>query len=313
MRRIVFIAYVVNLLLSGCTKEPRLPLQHSVKEQFQYLFNDPQIIIYFNAKEIRKTPYWEKIIKSQISGQKNSQLDEFINQTGLSFENGIDEMILANEWNDKTVMILNGDFNAQKVKEYFSTKHFLKKNFNFHFPNERTIVVSNDSMWIFNIASGKKYSPFLDNKDYIDIIDAVKFKNQFWIATNQNSVASELIAKGAKVLNPRPFTENEKVKELTNSIRYINLSAKFGTDVNVNSYWQCTDELKAALLKSVMNGLISFITLTSPNDPLINEIANADVSLNYKSVEINLTIPENKLKEIRNSSIKDKIKLSIEK
>lgn len=310
MRFLFHFLIVLLILISSCSREVPQPIDISIKERFKYLPYDPQIVIYFNVKEVRKTPFWKNFIETQLEENRKNQLDDFVKLTGLSLEKDIDEVILANEWNESATIIVNGNFSPQKIEEYFQQKSSSDKrikDLKFKIIDEKTIIAVNTKERLSSIENSGHEKSIVDNPEYLSIINSVRFKNQFWIATTQSSVVSELIEHGASII------KNEKVRELTNSIRYINLSTKFRDDILINSNWQCTDETKAALLKSVLNGIVSMITLTSPNDQFVNELSQMDIYLNGKSVELELKIPEDKIKELRESKLKDKIKLLITK
>ncbi len=309
MQKSIFIFLTALLLISSCGRENPQPIDISVKERFKFLPYDPQIIIYFNLKEIRKTPFWKNFIESQLEEKRKNQLDEFVRFTGLSLEKDVDELILANEWNESSTIIVNGNISPEKVKKYFEQNSSAgeRGSLRIKIIDEQTIIAVNNEERLKSLEGLESEKSILDNDGYMSIINSTRFKNQFWIATTQSSVVSELIEKGTAI------TKNEKVRELTNSIRHINLSAKFNDGIVINSNWQCKDEASAVLLKSVLNGIISMVTLTSPNDQFVNELSQMDILLNGKSVELEMKISEDKIKEIRNSKLKDRIKLLITK
>jgi len=309
MRRSIFIFLGALLLISSCGRENPKPIDISMKERFKFLPYDPQIIIYFNLIETRKTPFWENFIESQLEEKRKNQLDEFVKLTGLSFEKDVDELILANEWNESSTIIVNGNVSPEKIKNYFekNSSSSKVKSLKIKIIDKQTLIAVNNEERFKTLENLEKEKSILDNDSYMSIINSTRFKNQFWIATTQSSVVSQLIEKGAAI------TKNEKVRELTNSIRHINLSAKFNDGIVINSNWQCKDEASAVLLKSVLNGIVSMVTLTSPNDQFINELSQMDIFLTGKSVELEMKISKENIKEIRNSKFKDRIKLLITK
>jgi hypothetical protein len=309
MRTLFFFFLIPLLIISSCARENPQPIDVSMKERFKYLPYDPQILIYFNLKEIWKTSFRENFFETQLEEKRKNQLDEFVKFTGLNLEKDVDELILANEWSESSTIIVKGNISPDKIKEYFNQKSSSNRNnqLKFKIIDEHTIIAVNNNERYVSIENLGREKSILSNHEYMSIINSTRYKDQFWIATTQSSVVSELIEKGAAI------AKKEKVRELTNSIRHINLSAKFNDGIEINSNWQCKDEASAVLLKSVLNGIVSMATLTSPNDQLVNELSRMDIFLNGKNVELEMKISEEKIKEIRNSKLKDRIKLLITK
>lgn len=78
--------------------------------------------------------------------------------------------------------------------------------------------------------------------------------------------------------------------------------------MSINSHWECTDEYKANLLRGVLNGIISAIILTEPDDPFVKELSRTDIFLENNGVDLQLKISREKINELRKSSIANKLK-----
>ncbi len=101
---------------------------------------------------------------------------------------------------------------------------------------------------------------------------------------------------------------DEKIENLLRSINFINFSLKFDKDVSINSHWECIDEYKANLLRGVLNGIISALILTEPNDPFVKELSKVDLYVENKGVDFQLSISKDKIDELRQSMIANKLK-----
>ncbi|MCX8011127.1 MAG: hypothetical protein N3A61_08245 [Ignavibacteria bacterium] len=291
---IILLAFTTNFF---CGEKKIEPLNVAIKERFKFLPKNPQMLIYLNLGEIKKTDFWKNQNAEDVVSSRSERLKEFEEKTGLRIEKDINELILALEWNEKITLILNGNFNRIQLRGFLDEDSSVtsKKDLEIHFIDNNTVIATNDIERLEQIKLNRISNSLLDNKIFMKGIEKIRFKNQFWLATNQGMTALSLFEKKINL------NGNTKIKELINSINFVNLSAELSSDVTVNSLWFCINEEKADLLRSVINGTLALLKLASPNDKLIEELAKADIESESNIVEIKINLSNNLIDTLRNT------------
>ncbi|MGB9665529.1 MAG: hypothetical protein ACPL25_11525 [Ignavibacteria bacterium] len=290
--------YLVSFLILGfvfnsCLKEVSQPIEPSVLKKLRLIPNDPVNIVYLNLKNLKKSKYWKDFLENDLEIHRKTKKTIF-DSLGIEFEKDIDEIIIATEWNDVNTFIitLSKDSKIIDLRDRligYST-----------FLNDKVLLISNDSQRVEKIKNQDFENNFTKNPLFRRIINSIQYKNYFWFVTRNTSIFLNLLKDGSK--------NDEKIENLLRSINFINFSLKFDKDVSINSHWECIDEYKANLLRGVLNGIISALILTEPNDPFVKELSKVDLYVENKGVDFQLSISKDKIDELRQSMIANKLK-----
>lgn len=282
------------ILLSSCIKEVSQPLEPSMVKKLRLLPYDPINIIYVNLKNLKKSGLFKDTVYNPEILNREFNLS-FFDSLGIDFNKDVEDFIVATEWTGSNVIILtlktlakNKLGSSNKPGIYFTTLE------------DKLLVISNDQERIKDIESGNIGINFTKNPQFRRIINSLKYKDKFWFMTKNPSVIFGILKNGS--------LKEEKLENLIKSISFINFSIRFEKNLSISSHWECVDERKAYLLSSVLNGIVSVIALTEPNDPIVNDLAGADIYVENKGVETSIKIPKRKIDLIKNSIVMNKLK-----
>ncbi|MCX8056460.1 MAG: hypothetical protein N3F03_02475 [Ignavibacteria bacterium] len=285
---------IFSVTISSCLKEVSEPIEPAVLKKLKLIPADPVNIIYLNLKSIKRTKLGKNFLKDNVEFPSNLN-QSFFDSLGINFKQDVDEIIIATQWDDINTFIITLN---KPLK--LDTNNSSIKNTNYTILDDKILVLSNSNERIKEIETGDFENSFTKNPLFRRMINSVHYKEHFWFMTQNKSALLKLLKNGN--------SDEEKLEKLFYAVRFINFSVKFDRDLNINSHWECIDVAKANLLKSVINGLISALALTEPNDPLVREISKSEIFLENKGVEIFLKISPEKIELIKQSEIKNKIK-----
>jgi hypothetical protein len=294
MKRIhLILILVLGFVFNSCLKEVSQPIEPSVLKKLRMIPNDPVNIIYLNLKNLKKSKYWKDFLVTDLEIQKKAK-NTIFDSLGIDFEKDIDEILIATEWNDVNTLIITLN---KSIKD-----SILKKQLKDHsiFLDEKILLISNDLQRVERIKNQDLENNFTKNPLFRRIINSIHYKNYFWFVTRNTSIFLNLLKDGS--------SNDEKLENLFRSLNFINFSLKFEKDVSINSHWECVDEYKANLLRGVLNGIISALILTEPDDPFVKELSKADLYVENKGVDFQLSISKDKINELRQSIIANKLK-----
>lgn len=284
---------VLGFIFNSCLKEVSEPIEPSVLKKLRLIPTDPVNVIYLNFKNLKKSKYWnDLLVKDLAVKEKTSKI--IFDSLGVDFERDIDEIIIATEWNDFQTFIitLNKAYRNLELKRQFNDFKILI--------DDKILFITNDSQRIEQVGNNQFENSFTRNPLFRRIINSIQYKDYFWFVTRNTSIFLNLMKDGSK--------NDEKIENLFRSINFINFSLKFDKDLSINSHWECVDEYKANLLRGILNGIISALILTEPNDPFVNELSRANLYIENKGVDIQLKISKERVNELRQSIIANKLK-----
>lgn len=294
MSRFFFVLSIGLLfLLSSCLKEVSQPIEPSVLKKLQLIPADPVNVIYLNLKNLKKSKYWKDFFVNDIEIQSKTR-STILDSIGIDFEKDIDEIIIATEWNGYNTFIITLNKPAKDLRLQTEFKDYGI------YTDDKILFISNDLNRVEKVKNDGVENNFMKNPLFRRIINSIQYKNHFWFVTRNTSLFLNLLKDGSQ--------NDEKIEKLFRSINFINFSLKLEKDVSINSHWECTDEYKANLLRGVLNGIISAIILTEPDDPFVKELSRTDIFLENNGVDLQLKISREKINELRKSSIANKLK-----
>jgi hypothetical protein len=275
-------------------KEVSEPIEPSVLKKLKLIPAEPVNIIYVNFKNIIKSKHWKNVFDGDFRFQTQKQKTIF-DSLGIDFQKDVDEIIIATQWDDINTFIITlnksvmGKIKNVDMNDYKSL-----------LIDDRILFITNDTLRIEKIGNDDYKQSFYNHPLFRRIINSIQYKEHFWFVTRNTSVFLKILKNGN--------SNDEKLEKLFRSINFINFSLRFDKDLSINSHRECIDDYRANLLRGVLNGIISMAALTEPNDPFVEELSKADIYIESKGVDINLKLSKEKVNQIRNSVIANKLK-----
>lgn len=300
----LFLFFLILISEHGCGLKPEPePLPLSVNATLNLLQENPQFVMYFNFKSMRRTEFWKKNLSdSLLNAEKTfgSLLNTFKLATGASISEGLDELYYSNSWFGENAIVLKGIFDKNKLNNYLtgdslfsitknaSGKNIYIKNDNglyFFFRDDFTICASNYLKQIdvmMETQDTSKTGLVLNQKVY-DAINDIIYKQDLWMVSTekifirgifQNFLESSYNVKipeedsaeisGPEVLNDTAVTEEKPtVTDLYKRVSAVSFSAKMNSDLKFLIQCECINEESSKYFRNMLNGVITVAKLSS--------------------------------------------------
>lgn len=317
----VILLFLVVLVFFGCSKKEAPGIFSEIhKESLGYLPEDSQFILYMNLNELRKSEFGKEYFESTADDTAMiGWLNEFETATGVGIESGIAEFFTAATWSNNNIWVIYIDKNFDKVKNYFnSAKQFNQielagekvytydKNrlLRIYFAGKSKIIISNNSDYLVEIIKTKNRS-VKENEDFLKIINNIKYKSHYWMATNTGGYAAALVERLAK--------SNGSISgsQILNTIQSITVSAKFDENVTVASDWLCKSTKDAMLLSTAMKGAIALGIFNNGNEAMNLIFKKVNIGYSSRFVDLNLSLNKNDIKELKQLTNKNLFELQL--
>ncbi|MFI5144185.1 MAG: hypothetical protein ACHQJ4_01195 [Ignavibacteria bacterium] len=348
MKKILFFLIIVNFsfLILNCSRryEPE-PLQLSVKQNLALLQSEPQFVMYLNFKKMRETDFWKKFISDSIfASERNfgSFLNTLKTATGASISNGIDELYFSNSWIGDNAMVIKGTFDKNKINDYVKTDtnytvipypnnigvyNNQALHFYFYFRDDFTICASNYLNQIENTlkVTDTSSSGLLTNKNALDAIESIKYKENLWMMSNQKTfirgIFENLSRMNKKGNNEIPggepgdsssVTDTTKggfdLASLYNKINAVSFSVKMSDAISLAMQNNCEDEQSATELKTRVEAMVALAKLSAQFSKtkslaIIKLLDKIDINEYGKILFLETKIEPQQIEEIRKQKV----------
>lgn len=312
MLRISVFVILSLLMLQSCSEEIKVDtLSDSQSSALDILPANTQFLLYSNFKELRKTDFWENLLSESFKNdQQNNWLQEFEKETGYGFNKGVSEVFTSTTWGGINTFIISFDNHSGKLRDYFRNK----KNFRtilikgteifqpvenpssfFYFKNDTLLIIINDVEYLNDLLA-EKHKPLSSNSNFIGIVNNIRYKNHYWMATDKGSYAAILLEQiGGKNNIPQ-------VRDLVKNINEITLSAHFGSGVDIESNWGCSDTKSAYLLSTALRSALALELFSDIDIALSKVLENTRIRRDERVVKISLALDEKAITKLRSLS-----------
>jgi hypothetical protein len=345
---ISILSFTVSIFFGGCSKklDPE-PLQLSVRQNLAMLQADAQFVMYFNFKKMRETAFWGKFINDSLISSERSFgnfLSVLKKATGASISNGIDELYFSNSWIGDNSMIVKGTFDRKKIEEFLKTdsmystqqmppsftvyKH-KETGLNFFFKDDFTVCASNYIKIIEGdiTATDTSKTGLLSNADAMKTIEAIKFKENLWMMSNQklfirgifeNFASADKTGK-KKMTEPPPkdslqMPDSTKEKgefdmsSIYKKINAVSFSIKMTDELNFFMQNECEDNKSAIDLKNQLEAVTALVKLSSTFSKkkptaLIKTLDKMEMNVFDNTAAVQIKLSEEDVTEIRKQKI----------
>jgi hypothetical protein len=162
--------------------------------------------------------------------------------------------------------------------------------------------VINSAAYLLTLLEEKRKS-LKDNVEFVNLINSVKNKRQYFLVTDKGTFAAALFEP---LLT---YNKDIPVKEIIASITSIQLSTEFTDGVSIESVWEFNNSKNAYLLSTAIKSAIA-IGLFKQRDAALGAIVE-DMTINRydKKIKFTLELEKEKLNKIRQSSLNHTIGL----
>lgn len=344
LKKYFLLLLVINcsLLIINCGKklDPD-PLPMNVKQNLALLQQDPQFVMYFNFKKMRDTKFWETFISDSLfNSERNfgSFLNVLKEATGVSINNGIDELYFSNSWIGDNALVIKGTFDRSRVADYVSRDTLYQKidypngvivykqletNFNFYFKDDFTVCASNYLKQIENTftVSDTSQTGLVSNFALRKEIERIKYKENLWMISNQKLFIRGIFENFSEMNKPKKnnpggerdsmmvpdTTQTEDAGELFNiykKITAVSFSLKMTDELEIVMQNECEDENSATELKNRFEAVIALAKLSSSftnkkPTPVIKMLDKVGINVFDKTAILEAKLDEKDIKEIR--------------
>jgi hypothetical protein len=340
----IIIIILAGFILSSCSdKLERKPVALSVRQNLALLQKDPQFVMYFNFKKMRDTDFWENFISDSLFNAERT-FGNFLytlkKATGVSITEGIDELYYSNTWFGDNAMVVKGTFDRKKIDDYTKTDTLYKvfvhqkgpviyndteKHFYFYFKDDFTVCASNylvqleASMDV--VVSDTVTAGLLWNKEAMDAIEMIKYKENLWMMSNQKLFIRGIFENLLNMNNPGGKTDSLSTPDTTSNnegpldvqalyekVKAISFSVKMTDDITIVMQNECESEAAATEMKNRIEGITALFKisagLSNKTPPSIMQMLDKMEFSNHDfTFLIEMKLDENTIREIRKQKV----------
>ncbi len=331
MKRFLLII-TLALMSMSCSQNPnaeKLPV--TVKETLKLLNPNPQVVIYINFNNLRKSNFWKENIGDTLFSPESetANIFEVIKKiSGVSFSNGLNELFISNSWEGDNTIIIKGAFNKDSIYQNirkdtaYATLNtpsgkaiyaFKEKNLYFFLWDNATLAASNyyDRVEeITRITDTSSTAGINQNPDLLHSIEDIFYKSGVWMVSTDKFFIKETLMlmsnpnmDRSELLNADSVFSKSmgKFDPILKNTKSAALSAKMENNLNLSVQFGFPDENQAKDASNLLTSLISLSRLSSINkDSPINKIfEDVDIFSEKNNAILNFKITKDNISTFR--------------
>jgi len=322
---------VISFACSGNPAPERLPV--TVKETLKLLNPNPQVVMYFNFDNMRKSNFWKENIGDTLfaAGSETSGVFEMVNKiSGVTFNSGLNELYISNSWEGDNTLIIKGSFNKDSIfqnikkdtsyavlntpsgKPVYALK---EKNLYFFLWDNSTLAASNyyDRIEeITRITDTTSNAGINQNPELLNAIENSFYKSGMWLVSTDKyfiketyMLMSEPSMDRSDLLNADSVFSKKlgKFDIILKNVTSSALSAKMDNELNLSVQFGFADEKSADESAKLLTSLISLSKLNSPDkdSPMKKIFEDVQIFPHKTYAILNFTINKKNLPVFRNA------------
>lgn len=301
--QLLLLFLILIIPFSGCIKEVDRPFDVSFKEKLKYIPEEISYIGYFNVSKVYETKHYG-FISNLLFFNVKKDLKDIQKHFSIIIKKNVDDLLYAeNMKTGKRYYLLSGNF-ATKLSDIENNNNKQIDLFVYHI-SRKLVLFTNDSLLLTKIEGNESFSNLSDSKQYLLISNSIIFKNFYWIASYNSSIAGTILDKDKE--------EEYKLLKLLNQLDCVGLSFDVRRDINMNLAFMCNDLLPASLLKSILKGGFAIYKLSVPNDIFITDISKIQYEEYQNKLIMKLHFSEEGIERFKKSEIINRLKINFEK
>ncbi len=314
---------VIALTIASCSNTPKPDkLSISVKNNLNYLQENPQFVMYLNFKNMNSTEFWKANISDSILNAEKtfgSMLNTFKQATGVSLSYGLDELYYANSWEGENSIVLKGLFDKNRLNTFLATDSTFKKSvyadgtavysktdngLYFFFKDDYTICASNYLKQIDEMMAVKDTATYRlrKNKGMMDAIENIIYKDNIWMVSTERTFIRGVFQNFIESTNTLPnasgnlLSDSGRMAADTNSQKKNNANENLIADID-----KIYKDAKSMSFSILMNKDLTFLIQTEFTEQQYSDYFKSIVNGIISFSKINSSIQGN------NKSSTDKI------
>lgn len=250
----IYILLIISTLcLVSCSNNPKPDkLSISVRNNLNYLQENPQFVMYLNFKNMNSTEFWKSNISDSILNNEKtfgSLLNTFKQATGVSLSYGLDELYYANSWEGENSIVLKGLFDKAKLNSFMVSDSTFKKSIYadgtavysktdnglfFFFKDDYTICASNYLKQIDEMMAVKDTtaSRLRKNTGMMEAIEKIIYKDNIWMVSTEKTFIRGVFQNFIESTNSIPGGTSGNL--MLDSLKPIDSTAQKKNNANEN-------------------------------------------------------------------------------
>jgi hypothetical protein len=258
--RLVLLLILLLSLFGGCKEEKEVyPLSEDKKEILSFFPEDVQQIMFASFKGNSE----EENIRQDTEKNDNNWLRFLEKEEGVTFGNGISGLYSGDTWEGLNVFVFRLDRSRKNVERFLGGNRFRKgeskgkeyyqlqgEETYFYLLNDSSLVVVNSLQFLLDRFEGRGKS-MINNREYMNLIEGIRFKDNYWLATREKTFAAALLNQ---LIDNKDFIG----KDLINNINGLSFSLKLEEGMEMESKMYCKSSNDAYLIS---NGIRTAIAM----------------------------------------------------
>jgi len=302
----------------------------------------PQFVMYMNFKNMRGTEFWKTNISDSLFNAEESfgsMLYNFRNITGVTISDGLDEMYFSNSWLGDNAVVLKGSFDRSKIEQKLEKDTMFRKvqrpdgksvysivnNILYFFFKDNFTICSSNSLDLIDkmrAAVDTTKSGLLNNSDFINALDKIIYKDNFWMVTTEktfirgifvnfiepasgNSSALDELFSKHRTADSISKTETLTLQTLFRNIDAVSFSGKMKNELGIIVQFDCIDAQSADYVEKLFKGMIAISKISNAvggdkkSSAVEKMIQGISVKTSDLSVQVNVRITQDNIGEFR--------------
>ena len=320
MRKLFLIILGILIFFNGCSREENgQPLNNNQLNVLSYFPQNIGYLLYANIYELRKTEYWKRLFDTRKSNKFSPFTKNAGKIIGINFSKDVEQIYIGGDWNhsiivgilidNKKLKVLKhlrnkNEFSSEVIhgKEVFSLRN--KNSLHFYLVKNSFLLITNDESYINN-SLNKVHNSLTDNKNLLSIINSIRDKNYFWVATDKGI---ESLNYFKHVLHIKRYIPHQ---DLLQKIKSMTFSLGLDKEFSIGSDWNAYNSKDAYLITAAIKGAITMNLLSVDNYELAKIIKKTKVKQYDSKINFKLNLTEKDVLVLHKLADKQKISLKL--
>lgn len=305
-----FVLLLFSILSFECKSNFKgSPITSSQWEILSYIPGRTESIAYFNFDNIKATKVWNDVLKSEIEDKRfDDWISAFSDDGKKIFDKEVSKIIVSKGRNQRFFILVTADSPFQLfVQTLQDTSRFEKLEFlgekyyydtkskatRYYQINDKMVAVTNNIGYLKSLIEQKQYS--LDhNNNFIQMIEDIPDKTQYWFAMDSNKLIAEIHDKYFSDL-----TVGNNYKDALKRIRKVSLCATLDNGIKVEGVLGCWGDKSAYFIASALKSAIAMNVFSHSNYNLGKIFEKTQVSTDRRRIILTVNLNKDDIKHLQ--------------
>lgn len=286
----------------GCSKEKKVDqISQGQWKVLSYFPANTYYLFYMNISGLKNKSFPGNYLQNDVKEKSQSKwLSEIENKTGIGFNNGINELYISNSSNQNYAAAITFSDDKKKIINYLddekeftkSGEYFInKKSGSFYYlPDNSTLMMFNKKDYLDKLLLHQNKN-IKYNKEFVELLNDISYKKQYWFALNRDTLAYALIKK---IIG----SSDKQVESIIKNVKNASLSLSIDEEVLLESSWGFKTYTDAAIFSGAIKTALTMDLLSGKSPELNKLLKKTIVNREGNKVSLNLKLNSNDLQEI---------------